>query len=223
MMIARSFALCLDDGAPREALHGPYLSPLAGSLAARIALYEAGADARFVEVDPKTKRTPDGSNFAAIYPPGLVPLLRLDDGSLLSENAAILQYIANRFPESNLAPTDELARARLQQWLSFIGTELHQGLFCALLDETAPKGTRTHTLMKCKPRLTYLNDHLSDREFLLDHFTVADAYLYAVLNWSVQTRVSLSRCPATKEYYRRLRIRPSVARAYQEELMLYRA
>src|ERR1700722_12086299 len=85
------------------------------------------------------------------------------------------------------------------------------------------QGTRTHTLMKCKPRLTYLNEHLSDREFLLDHFTVADAYLYAVLNWSVATRVSLSRCPAIKEYHRRLRIRPSVARAYQEELMLYRA
>jgi glutathione S-transferase len=200
-----------------------YFSPLAGSLAARIALYEAGAEARFIEVDPNTKRTPDGSNYAAINPLGLVPLLRLDDGSLLSENAAVLQYIANRFPESNLAPTDELGRARLQQWLSFIGTELHQRLFCVLRDEAAPEGTRTHTLMKSEPRLTYLNDHLSDREFLLDHFTVADAYLYAVLNWSVATRVSFSRCPAIKEYHRRLRIRPSVARAFQEELFLYRA
>jgi glutathione S-transferase len=200
-----------------------YFSPLAGSLAARIALYEARAEARFIEVDPKTKRTADGSNFAAIHPLGLVPLLRLDDGSLLSENAAVLQYIANRFPESNLAPTDELTRARLQQWLSFIGTELHQRLFCVLLDEGAPEGTRTRTLTKGEPRLTYLNDHLSDREFLLDHFTVADAYLYAVLNWSVQARVSLSQCPAIKEYHRRLRIRPSVASAYQEELMLYQA
>lgn len=200
-----------------------YFSPLAGSLAARIALYEAGAEARFIEVDPKTKRTPDSSSFAAIFPLGLVPLLRLDDGSLLSENAAILQYIANRFPESNLAPTDEFARARLQQWLSFIGTELHQRLFCVLLDEAAPEGTRTRTLKKCKSRLAYLNDHLSDREFLLDHFTVADAYLYAVLNWSVGARVSLSRYPAIKEYHRRLRIRPSVTRAYQEELMLYTA
>jgi glutathione S-transferase len=200
-----------------------YFSPLVGSLAARIAFYEAGADARFIEVDPATKRTTDGSDFAAIHPLGLVPVLRLDDGSLLSENAAVLQYIANRFPESNLAPTDQLARARLQQWLSFIGTELHQRLFCGLLDEGAPEGTRTHTLMTGKPRLTYLNEHLSDRELLLDHFTVADAYLYAVLNWSVATRVSLSRCPAIKEYHRRLRIRPSIAKAYQEELLLYRA
>jgi glutathione S-transferase len=200
-----------------------YFSPLAGSLAARIALYEAGAEVRFIEVDPKTKRTSDGSNFAAIFPLGLVPLLRLDDGSLLSENAAILQYIANRFPESNLALTGEFARARLQQWLSFIGTELHQRLFCVLLDEAAPEGTRTHTLKKGESRLQYLNDHLNDREFLLDHFTVADAYLYAVLNWSVGARVSLSRYSAVKEYHRRLRIRPSVARACQEEQMLYRA
>ena len=77
--------------------------------------------------------------------------------------------------------------------------------------------------MKSQPRLTFLNDHLSDRKFLLDHFTVADAYLYAVLNWSVGARVSLSRYPAIKEYHRRLRKRPSVARAYQEEQMLYRA
>jgi glutathione S-transferase len=153
----------------------------------------------------------------------MVPLLRLDDGSLLSENAAILQYIANRFPESNLAPSNELARAHLQQWLSFIGTELHQRLFCVLLDEAAPEGTRTNTLMKSESRLTYLNDHLSNREFLIDHFTVADAYLYTVLNWSVGARVSLSRYPAIKEYHRRLRIRPSVARAYQEELSLYTA
>src|SRR5579872_563755 len=195
-----------------------YFSPLAGSLASRIALYEADAEVRFIQVDSKTKRTPDGSNFAAVHPLGLVPLLRLDDGSLLSENAAILQYIAGRFRQANLAPTDELARARLQQWLSFIGTELHQGLFCALLDEAAPQGTRAHTLKKGESRLAFLNDHLSGREFLLDRFTVADAYLYAVLNWSVAARVSLSQYPSITDYYRRLRTRPSVAKAYQEEL-----
>ena len=97
-----------------------YFSPLASSVASRIALYEAGAPARFIEVDTKTKRTIDGSDYVEIYPLGLVPLLRLDDGSLLSENAAILQYIASRYPLSKLAPTDGLGRARLQQWLSFM-------------------------------------------------------------------------------------------------------
>ena len=85
-----------------------YFSPMACSLASRIALYEAGAaDVRFIEVDPKSKRTLDGADYREIYPLGLVPLLRLDDGSLLSENAAILQYIASRYPDAKLAPTDE--------------------------------------------------------------------------------------------------------------------
>jgi len=100
-----------------------YFSPLACSLASRIALYEAGAEARFIEVDPKSKRTPDGADYREIYPVGLVPLLRLDDGSLLRENAAILQYIAARYPQAELVPADAAERARLQQWLSFIGTE----------------------------------------------------------------------------------------------------
>jgi glutathione S-transferase len=87
-----------------------YFSPLACSLASRIALYEAGGEARFIEVDPKSKRTPDGADYREIYPLGLVPLLRLDDGSLLRENAAILQYIAARYPQAQLAPAGAAER-----------------------------------------------------------------------------------------------------------------
>jgi len=95
-----------------------YFSPMACSLASRISLYEAGADdTRFIEVDPKTKRTLSDKDYLQIYPLGLVPLVRLDDGSLLSENAAILQYIAARYPQAELAPRDDIERARLQQWL----------------------------------------------------------------------------------------------------------
>src|SRR5215510_13354218 len=103
-----------------------FFSPLACSMASRIALYEAGAPATFVEVDPKTKRTLSGIDYLTINPLGLVPALRLDSGEVLLENAAILQHIADRYPESALAPGSGLARARLQQWLSFIGTELHK-------------------------------------------------------------------------------------------------
>src|SRR4029078_7194182 len=104
-------------------------SPLwACALATPIALSEPGAEARFIEVDPKSKRTPDGVDYREIYPVGLVPLLRLDDGSLLREKAAILQYIAARYPQAELVPADAAERARVQQWLSFIGTELHKGL-----------------------------------------------------------------------------------------------
>jgi len=200
-----------------------YFSPLACSLASRIALYEAQGEARFIEVDPKTKRTADGANYLDIYPLGLVPLLRLDDGSLLSENAAILQYIAGRYPQAQLAPTDDIGRARLQQWLCFIGTELHKGLFIPLFDQKAPEGTREYTLKKTESRLKYLDDHLSGREFLLDRFSVADGYLYTVLNWTVPTRVDLARWAAIKSYYESLQTRPSIAKAYLEELALYKA
>ena len=201
-----------------------YFSPMACSLASRIALYEAQApNIRFIEVDPKTKRTLDGADYRQIYPLGLVPLLRLDDGSLLSENAAILQYIASRFPEARLAPMDEAGRARLQQWLCFIGTELHKAFFIPLFDQKAPEGTRAHTLSKYKSRLRYLNDHLTGREYLLDHFSVADAYLYTVLNWTAPTRVDLAPWPAIKCYYESLQTRPSIASAFIEEMNLYKA
>jgi glutathione S-transferase len=201
-----------------------YFSPMACSLASRISLYEAGAnDARFIEVDPKTKRTLSDKDYLQIYPLGLVPLVRLDDGSLLSENAAILQYIAARYPQAELAPRDDIERARLQQWLCFIGTELHKGLFIPLFDQKAPDGTRAHTLKKYESRLNYLDNHLTGREFLLDRFSVADAYLYTILNWTAPTRVDLTPWPAIKAYHERLQKRPSVAKAFQEEFALYRA
>jgi glutathione S-transferase len=201
-----------------------YFSPMACSLASRIALYEASAaDARFIEVDPKSKRTLDGANYLEIYPLGMVPLLRLEDCSLLSENAAILQYIAARYPAAGLAPRDETERARLQQWLCFIGTELHKAFFIPLFDQKAPEGTRAHTLKKYETRLKYLNDHLTGREYLLDRFSVADAYLYAVLNWTAPTRVDLTPWPAIKCYYESLQGRPSIAKAFLEEMTLYKA
>jgi glutathione S-transferase len=203
-----------------------YFSPMACSMASRIALYEAGAaDVRFIEIDPKTKRTLDGTNadYRRIYSLGLVPLLRLDDGTLLSENAAILQYIASRYPAAKLAPTDEKGRARLQQWLCFIGTELHKGLFTPLFDQKAPDGTRGHTLQKTQSRLQYLNDYLQGRAYLLDSFSVADAYLFAILNWTQPTRVDLAGYPAIKRYHESLQARPSVAKAFLEEVGLYKA
>jgi len=201
-----------------------YFSPLACSLATRISLYEAGAEAGFIEVDPKTKRImADGSDYTQVYPLGMVPAIRMDDGGLLTENAAILQYVADRFPDANLAPKGGIERTRLQQWLCFIGTELHKGLFVPLFDRKAPEGTAANTLAKAESRLAYLNDYLTGRDFLLDRFTVADAYLYTVLNWSMATPVKFDRFPAIASYYTRLQKRESVAKAFGEELALYKA
>jgi glutathione S-transferase len=198
-----------------------YFSPLACSMASRIALYEAGAVARFIEVDPKTKRTRDGADFFAVNPLGLVPTIRTDDGEILTENAAILQYIGDRFPDAALAPSGGMARSRLQQWLCFIGTELHKALFTPLFDAKMPDEAKVRALEKGDSRLAYLNTHLTAGEFLLDRFSVADAYLVTVLNWQIATPVDLNKWPVVEDYYARLKQRPSIVRALSEEHALY--
>ncbi|HEX4337827.1 MAG TPA: glutathione S-transferase C-terminal domain-containing protein [Polyangiaceae bacterium] len=198
-----------------------YFSPLACSLATRIALYEAGADATFVQVDGKTRTTAEGANYLDVNSLGLVPALELAPGDVLTENAAILQLVAARFPEARLAPEGERERARLQQWLSFISTELHKGLFMPLLDKSAPEGAGTYSLQKAAPRLAKLEAHLAGREFLLDAFSVADGYLFTVLNWAAVTPVALDAWPAVRAYHARLAQRPSIARAFAEERALY--
>ena len=202
-----------------------YFSPLACSMATRIALYEAGASATYWEVDPKTKRVQqDGSDIHAVYPLGLVPTLRTDEGDLLTENAAILQYVADRFPDANIAAGQGLSRSRLHQWLCFIGTELHKGLFTPLLGKTVPAEVKAYTLEKYLSRLDYLNKYMEGREFVLDHFSVADAYLTTVLNWSIATpMIDFSKYPAVKDYLERMKKRPSVAKALAEEFALYQA
>ncbi|WP_224363856.1 glutathione binding-like protein [Hyalangium versicolor] len=198
-----------------------YFSPLSCSLATRICLYEANAEATYTEVGPKTKLTRDGQNYREVYSLGLVPAVRTEDGELLTENAAILQYVARRYPEANLAPADERGLTRLQQWLCFVGTELHKALFAPLLDPKAPEGAKAYALEKGQSRLAFLEKHLTGREFLLDRFSVADAYLFTVLHWSMAAPVDLKQWPALASYFSRLRERPTIAKALKEEKVLY--
>jgi glutathione S-transferase len=202
-----------------------YFSPLACSMASRVALYEAGAEANYLEVDPPTKTVlSDGTDFRTVNPIGLVPTLRTDDGVVLTENAAILQYIADRFPQSGLGAAAGIERTRLHQWLCFIGTELHKGLFIPVLDRKAPQETKAYALEKNLSRLDYLDNYLKGRDFLLDHFSVADAYLVTVINWTMATPpIELAKWPSVKAYYERLRQRPSIAKAIAEEFELYKA
>jgi glutathione S-transferase len=198
-----------------------YFSPLACSLATRISLYEAGAEAALIEVDPKTKQTSDGADFRAVSPLGLVPALVTDGGELLTENAAILQFLTELYPRLQPRANDALERARLRQWLSFIGAELHKALYVPLLDAKAPDAVKQYALQKMESRLSWVAQRLTGREFLLDGFSVADAYLFAVLNWSSVTPVPLAPYPSIVEYQARLRGRASVARAFAEERELY--
>ena len=197
-----------------------YFSPLACSLATRIACAEAGLPATFVEVERKTRRTSNGHDFHAIHPLGLVPALELDDGSVLFENAAILQYVAEQSPVQ-LAPTDPLGRARLRQWLSFVGTELHKVVYLPLLEAEAPDGARAYALAKADARLAFVAARLAERDYLLDEFTVADAYLFTVLHWTQVTPLDLGRFPPLVRFLARMLTRPAVARAVAEERDLY--
>lgn len=198
-----------------------YFSPLACSLASRMALYEAGGTATFIEVDPKTKRTRSGEDYALINPVGLVPALRIDTGDVLLENAAILQYIADHYPAARLAPAAGLGRSKLQQWLSFIGTELHKALFVPLFDKGLADTTKGKTLETGAKRLAYLSQHLERHEHLLEAYSVADAYLTTVLNWNIATPVDLKAWPAIADYFNRVSSRPATARAMREEFALY--
>jgi glutathione S-transferase len=189
-------------------------------MATRIAFYEAGTEANYIYRDRK-KRLPDGSDFTAINPLGMVPTLRTDEGDILTENGAILQYVADRLPDAHLAPAGGAQRARLQQWLSFIGTELHKAIFIPLLDHKAPAEAKAYALTLVDARFAILEKHLAGREFVLDTFSVADAYLTTVLNWTRAVPVDLNKWPAVKAYHSNIRKRPSVARAWTEELALY--
>ena len=197
-----------------------YFAPLACSMATRIALYEAGADANYIHRDRK-KRLPDGSDFYQINPLGMVPTLRTDEGDILTENGAILQYIAERLPNAHLAPTSGTERARLQQWLSFLSTELHKAIFIPLLDHKAPADAKAYALSLVDARFAILEKHLAGREFVLNEFSIADAFLTTILNWTRAVPVDLNKWPAVKAYHSNMRKRPSVARAWSEELAMY--
>jgi glutathione S-transferase len=204
-----------------------YFAPLACSMSSRIALNEVGAAIDLIEVDTHAKRVlATGEDYHAINPLGYVPALKLDDGSVLTENSAILQYIADKHPEAELAPpaSDRLGRAKLRQWLSFISSELHKGLMTPLLGRETPPEVKAWAVNKYAPRLTYLDEKLRGREFLLDRFSVADGYLTTVLNWTRATpEIDLSHYPNVKAYLERMRARPSVAEALKVELPLFQA
>jgi glutathione S-transferase len=196
-----------------------FFAPMACSIATRIALREAGAEATFTEVDPFTKKTSDGRDYLAIHPLGLVPALRTDEGELLTENAVVLAYVADRV--GSLAPSDAKGRWRMNQWLSFVSTELHTRLFSWMFDPQAPDAVKAYAADKGKSRLDHLERHLDGRDFVLDEFSVVDAYLTTVLNWAQATPVDLSAWPAVRAYLERMQQRPSVAESVALEFPLY--
>lgn len=194
-----------------------YFRPFACSLASRIALIEADQPADFHHVDGDTLA--DGSSYkAGVNRLGYVPALHIGEDSVLTENTAILQYIADQAPGAGLLPpVGDPERYRVLQWLGFVSTELHHRLFGAIFGAVTEEA-KTEARTKGKSRLDHLNDHLQGRQFLVgDQFTIADAYLVAVLNWCEYTGVDIKAWPALDAYRTRLRARPSVVQAFTDE------
>jgi glutathione S-transferase len=195
-----------------------FYAPGACSLSPHIALREAGVPFELEKVDfMRGKKTPDGADFTSINPKGYVPALMLEDGELLTEGSAIVQYVADLRPETGIAPPNgSFERVRLQEWLNFIATELHKGLG-PLFVSTNPPEVKEAAKQKVGKRLEYVEQKLEGKTFLMgDRFTVADGYLlYALRTWERFAKGKLS--PALAAYRDRVVARPAVKAALAAE------
>jgi glutathione S-transferase len=196
-----------------------YYSPGACSLSPHIVLRESGARFELERVDFSTRKTAGGADFNQINPKGYVPVLQLDNGEVLTEGAAIVQYIADQHPDANLAPQPAtLERVRLQEHLNYIAAEVHKG-FSPLFSKDLDDAGREAAKKKLAVRLDYVEKVLADgRSFLLGNsFSVADAYLFVVLSWTKPTGIALDKWPHLQSFATRVAGRETVQAALKAE------
>ena len=189
-----------------------YSAPGSCSTASNIALLEAGADFEVIKLNLKTDRLlPDGRHLNDINPKGYVPVLELDDGTLLTENVAMLQYIADQFPESKLAPPNgTMERVRMQEWLSYVNTEIHK-IMSNFHNPILPEEMREFFKQRLAMRFAYVDEHLAGKKFLLgDQHSVADYYLLIVTSWAPGHKVDLSAYENISAWQARVAERPAV-------------
>jgi glutathione S-transferase len=188
------------------------------SLASAIALREAGLKFELVKVDRKTRKAADGLDFNEVNPKGYVPALALDNGQVLTENVAVLQYIADRNPAAKLAPpAGTLERYRLMEWLAFINSEIHKS-FSPLFRAEAHEAVKAYARANLEKRLDYAERALGSKPYLMgEQFTVADAYLYVVLGWGAHVNVDIGRWPQLKRLHDRVGARPLTIEALKSE------
>jgi glutathione S-transferase len=198
-----------------------YYSPGACSLSPHIALREAGLAFDLVLASTKTHKLQDGTDFYSINPLGYVPVLELDDGSRLREGPAIVQYIADQVPAKQLAPAHgTMARYRLQEWLTFINSELHKG-FGPLFNPAVPEDVKPVFRDKLASRLQWVDGQLAGRTYLMgETFTVADAYLFTVTGWAGFVKLDISALAQITAYRERIKARPAVQDALRAEGLL---
>lgn len=195
-----------------------YYSPGACSLSPHIVLCELGLPYELVKVDLGTHRTADGQDYTAINPKGYVPALQLDDGQLLTEGPAIVQYLADQKPAVGLLPpAGTLERARVQEWLTFIGTELHKNLG-ALFNPAISADWKAAVMANIERRFAFADKALAGRDYLTGaKFCVADAYLFTIVNWTFFLKIDLTPWPTLAAFHQRVLARPAVQAAMREE------
>lgn len=195
-----------------------YYLPAACSQAANIVLREAALKFELVKVDRKTKRTADGLDYNEVNPRGYVPALRLDNGEVLTENIAVLLYVADRNPAAKLAPAaGTLERYRLVEWLSFITSELHKG-FTPLFRDEASADVKQYSRTNLTTRLGQAQRALGARTWLMgEQFTVADAYMFVVLSWGGFVKLDIGEWPQLKRLQERVAARPHTVEALRDE------
>lgn len=198
-----------------------YYVPGACSLSPHIVLEESGLPYTAVPVDGKTHKLQDGTDFYTINPLGYIPVLQLDDGNTLREGPVIVQYIADQAPQKNLAPANgTLARYRLQEWLIFIGTELHKN-FGPLFNPATPDAYKVDVKNRLLARLKWVDGELEGRDYLMgEYFTGADAYLFTVAAWTVPLGLDISALTHLNALRERIAKRPAVRKVMQAEGLL---
>jgi glutathione S-transferase len=195
-----------------------YFAPGSCSQASHIALYESGLPFETEKLIPSTMKTESGTDFMEINPKGYVPTLKMDDGNILTEGAVILQYIADQNPGSGLAPkAGTLERYRLQEWLNYIATEIHKS-YGPLFNKALPEEAKINGLNVLTKRLSLVETQLSKTPYLMgDRFTICDAYLFVVLNWSERVGFDLNQFPKIQVYLAQIATRASVLAALRAE------
>lgn len=194
-----------------------YYTPSACSMAAHIVLRETGQKFELAKVDLRQHKTEDGKDYYQINPKGYVPALLLDNGEVLTEDAVLLQYIAERKPDAGLLPTAASERYRLLEWLNFISSEVHKTLGALFNPKITPEWKDNQIALFTR-RCDYIVKTMGDKPYLMgDRFTVADAYLFTILGWANYFKLDMSRWPALQEYIDRVGARPAVKEAMKAE------
>jgi glutathione S-transferase len=198
-----------------------YYSPAACSLSPHIALREAGLAFEPVLASTKSHKLQDGTDYYGINPLGYVPMLELDDGTRLREGPAIVQYIADQVPQKNLAPAHgTLPRYRLQEWLTFIGTEIHKS-FSPLFNAAMPNEGKQIFRDRLLSRFQWVDGELKGKDYLMgDSFNVADGYFFTVTRWAKPMSLDLSACRNLMAHHERVAARPAVREALTFEGLL---